>query len=352
MLYGTMLGLLISVLVIWVVYYLMSNQKYFTLNPTIKEQFNTLLDKQDYNRDKYNGLDDTPTSLYKFPIDKILKDYNITLRPIILDNVQNEYTYYHGNFPLQLKDEARMIINSILLTFNSKYGLRYQFVDFDTINEKISSTGNKLITVEFYTNEFYTFSSRKLIIEYYVSNKDSVSFNGDININYLKTEYSGFTEPTLLNKVFVHGVDTLNVVKPANTLDKLIPKDKIISIDGEATETQLYEKINQCQKNNTIVEFAIDRNKLIIPEIQELTKCGYPQEPCVMELDEWDKHGVYKQKKVAKGCKGINYGSEPLKPRAYENPTVATLPAPNIFISQTQRLPKSQHIYGYLKNQN
>lgn len=351
MLYETILGLLISILVILIVYYYMNRDSSSILNPRTTEQFNPVLDKPDYNCDKYNGLDDTPTSNYKFPIDKILKDYNTTLRPILLDNVVKEYTYYHGNFPLELKDEVRMVINSLLLTFNGKYGLRYQFVDFDTINEKISKNGNKLITAEFYTNEFLTYSSRKLIIEYFVANKGNVSFNRDININYLKTEYSGFTESTLFNKVFVHGVDTLNVEKPANKLDKLIPKDKIVSLDGIPTENQLYEKISKCQKNNSIVEFAEDRNKLLIPEIDELTKCGYIQEPCVMELDQWDKHGVYKQKKVAKGCKGVNYGSEPLKPRAYENPTVTTLPAPNIFISQTQRLPKAQNIYGYVKNQ-
>lgn len=283
------------------------------------------------NVERYIQNPEHPDNYYLFSIkdkkpyldiDQTLEKYNKTVTPTIIENVKSEYTYVEGDLPPDLVTIARSTIACILRTINKYGNTNIRFVNFETIIETIGVNNDRIITAQFFTIDPNIKTSRKFILQFYIS------VDNNISINYLRPEMAGKDFYTMLNQSFVHGLDTDLVEKKANTLD-LYFRDNA-KLGGINNTLQSYLELTPDEQNkNSLVEPAWIRNShTLYKDLVLLKKLCYTQEPCKYDLQLWDTHSVNSQYKLENRCNVINHSDRILSPDPYINPTLFSLPFP------------------------
>jgi len=272
-------------------------------------------------------------------------------------------TYVKGNIPCEVENNARVVISETLNQFNGKMKYRMKLLEIDTIIErhftdKVGDRPSIRYLSEFFAHEVDTKSTRRMIIQWEQTTcTDGVKPVGSPKVHFLHPESSDLPEYNELNRLFVHRIDTDFVEKDANKLDMIKGDkgatrgpidDRPVDVDGLPELDQLYERVEPCENQDTLVETAVCRNALKPGDWHDVPT----QEPCREEAIPgiWDRYGVYEQRPRAESCKNRHSGYTPVNPDLFEHPSHYSIPMVGEYsISLNRRAPDVQDIYAYTK---
>ncbi len=275
-----------------------------------------------YYRRQSNVLDRLESKTYKYnlfteklkpkpelktiDLELVLKEYNLLLKPIYIENVVKKYHYSKGNIDTQLKETSTDIIKEIFNVINTYSLNKFKFYDIENITEYKNNANNKLIQVQFLIHEVEKHFTRKLNLEYIIHNDNTLSVNA---LNFVSETNTIMSKPE--NKVLE--------IKKQNSKDYYDNIPRTISFSWNSTIHPFYYSYNKS------LPAWIQISGQFKNDIETLHKVCYTQEPCKYDLDKWDTHGVNKQSKLKENCNIINHSDRILPMEPYINPTLFSI---------------------------
>ena len=135
---------------------------------------------------KFNINDIKQNSLFIYPnrnMENILKKFNDTMNSQIeydYNPIIKTYTYTNTNMDRELKDKTVFIIENIIKSINKNCMTNYEFLNIENIYKSELFDNNSIISAIFFMHEKDKFSTRKLILEYTLTNTNFI-------IHHIKT---------------------------------------------------------------------------------------------------------------------------------------------------------------------